>query len=303
MGNPTMRVKVYGARGSYSPTKSQATNFGVNTTCLRVDINDLLIILDAGSGIINLGKDLFQEFKQKNGDPDKWKMHLIFTHLHIDHLLGFPYFSMLYMPKSEIHYIGPQILDYSLKDVVQGFMHPPLFPVSMSDLPSKGYYYQITESNVLYFYEDDFKISALTDSVKEGWLAKISCMRNYLHPKGGAFFYKIESNFGPKIVFASDTEGFIGGDQRLIKFSEGCDVLFHDAQYTPSEYAMFQGYGHSTYEMACEVAKKANVKKLLLFHHDPNHDDEVLTDIQQKAQKLFPEAYVASESMEFEFSE
>ncbi len=300
MAKPTLKVKVYGARGSYSPTIGTATQIGVNTTCLRMDIGNHIILFDAGSGIINAGQDLFQEFQNQRKDARSWKINLFFTHLHIDHLVGFPYFLMLYMPQTDIHFISPQILDYTLQDTLETFVHPPFFPVGMADLPFKRQFHQMKEHSIVYFYDDDYQILTTVDEPEPGWQAKISCMRNYLHPKGGAFFYRVETE-NAVVVFASDSEGFPGGDTRLINFAKDADLLFHDAQYTRQEYAMFQGFGHSTYEMACEVARKAGVKKLLLFHHDPKHSDKTLKEIEAAAQEMFPETYLASESMEFIF--
>ncbi len=301
MSQPRLRVKVYGARGSYSPTRNTATSFGVNTTCFRVDVDDIVLIFDAGSGIIPLGQDLVKEFFQKDDSLSKWTTHLFFTHMHIDHLIGFPYFAMLYMPKSEINFIAPRILDYDLKEVLDTFVHPPFFPVSLADLPFEGHYHHMAENRVVYFYSDRFEVTKATAEPTEGWRARVSCLRNFMHPKGGSFFYKIETPAGNKVVIASDTEGFVGGDQRLVNFAKDAELLFHDAQYTFEEYQKFQGFGHSTYHMACEVAKQAGVKKLLLIHHDPSHDDEALDAIQAEARKIFPETYVASESMEFTF--
>ena len=153
----------------------------------------------------------------------------------------------------------------------------------------------------LYFYEDKCKIVSVneTDHTESGWLAKISCIRNFTHPKGGTYIYKIESRNGNSVVFATDVEGFVGGDKRLINFARDANILFHDAQYSLEEYQMFQGFGHSTYEMACTVAKQAGVQKLILFHHDPKHSDQELSDLENKAQEIFRETYMATESMEF----
>ncbi|MGH1363226.1 MAG: MBL fold metallo-hydrolase [Calditrichia bacterium] len=301
MSKPHLRVKIYGARGSYSPTSGIASSIGVNTTCLRVDIGNHLLIFDAGSGIIKLGQDLIKEKFSKNNDEKKWKYHLFFTHMHLDHIVGFPYFAMLYMPKTELHFLSPRILDYDLEDVLTTFMHPPFFPVSMEDLPFKKHFYQLAEKTISYFYEDHFELHHVNETPASGWLAKISCMRNYMHPKGGSFFYKIETLEGRKIVFASDTEGYIGGDQKLVGFAKDADLLFHDAQYNPEEYQKNQGFGHSTYEMACDVAIQSGAKELLLFHHDPSHDDDMLRSIEAEAQKVFPNSRIASECMEFEF--
>lgn len=301
MSYPDLRVKIYGSRGSYSPTVGNATSIGVNTTCFRIDIGSHVLIFDAGSGIINCGQDLVREMFARPPAEQHWTTHLFFTHMHIDHLVGFPYFAMLYMPKSQIHFIAPRIMDYQLEDVLNTFMHPPYFPVSMQDLPFRGNYHDIAENTTVYFYEDRFEIVPAIDSAPGGWLAKITNIRNYMHPKGGSHFYRIESRSGKVVVIASDTEGFVGGDQRLIQFAKDADLLMHDAQYTPEDYGKFQGFGHSTYEMACDIAKKAGVKQLLLIHHDPKHGDEKLQTIEASARKLFPETHLASESMEFDF--
>jgi ribonuclease BN (tRNA processing enzyme) len=171
----------------------------------------------------------------------------------------------------------------------------------MDDLPFEGVFHKIREGKVVYFYEKEFRLQSLNDPVADGWSGKISTIRNYMHPKGGSYFYKIEIPSGKSIVIATDTEGFVGGDQRLIKFAKGTDILLHDAQYEPKDYGMMQGFGHSTYEMACEIAEKAEVKKLLLVHHDPRYEDKKLQKLESGARKLFPETYIAAEAMEFNF--
>ena len=303
MGNDKIRLKIYGVRGSYSPTNGDVTSFGVNTTCLRFDIGKHVVIIDAGSGLINLGADLIKEIKSGDSQQDLFKLFMFFTHTHIDHLMGFPYFSMLYMPKTELNIIAPSILDYAIEDVLDAWMSPAFFPVTLSELPSNLNYYDFAENRHAYFYEDKCKIVSVneTDHTESGWLAKISCIRNFTHPKGGTYIYKIESRNGNSVVFATDVEGFVGGDKRLINFARDANILFHDAQYSLEEYQMFQGFGHSTYEMACTVAKQAGVQKLILFHHDPKHSDQELSDLENKAQEIFRETYMATESMEFYF--
>ena len=118
----------------------------------------------------------------------------------------------------------------------------------------------------------------------------------------GFTFINFEDPAGHSVVFATDIEGFIGGDKRLVNFSKNANVLIHDAQYSLPEYDMFQGFGHSTFEMACDVAKNAGVEKLVLSHHDPKHSDTELEVLQKAAKKIFTETYIASETMEFSFS-
>ncbi len=300
MSNNKMRFKIYGIRGSYPPTNGLPTHFGVNTTCFRFDVGSHVVVLDAGTGIINLGADLLKEARQKNGKQNPWRMFIFFTHLHIDHLMGFPYLPQIYFPQSEIHLISPKIVNYSLADALEMLMSPALFPVTLEELQSTRIYHDFAENRVAYFTEEGVHIvPATTKKAVDSWILKVSAIRNYTHPKGGAYIYKFETPAGNSVVVATDVEGFVGGDQRIINFARGASILVHDAQYTISEYAMFQGFGHSTYEMACQVAKEAGVQKLLLFHHDPKHDDAVLSELEAEAQKIFPETYMASESMEF----
>lgn len=299
MATSTLRMKIYGSRGSYSPTTGAATSVGVNTTCIRFDVGDHVIILDAGSGIINCGKDLFGHFQERGAK--RWTVHMLFTHLHIDHLVGFPYFAMLYVPQSDIRFLSPKILDYTLEDVLDGFFHPPLFPVDMDDLPFAREFHQVVEKRAIYFDAGGFTMVDAGEAAPAEWLVKITAMRTYMHPKGGAFFYRFDTPAGNAVVIASDTEGYAGGDHRLIEFARGADVLFHDAQYLPEEYPRFQGFGHSTYEMACDVAQRAGVKTLLLGHHDPRYDDATLRELEARARAIFPGAELAVESTEFEF--
>lgn len=301
MSERGLRIKIFGVRGSYSPTKMSNTKIGVNTTCIYAETGDFNLIFDAGSGIINCGKETMQRYTAQQHNAANWKTHLFITHLHIDHLNGLPYFPMLYSPQSEIHCFSPKILDHSLPDVVQQMINPPYFPVCYHEVPCKFVFNEIKEINTVYFTNDDYQLNSPSEVLDINWKIKISCMRNLTHPKGGGFFYKLETVTGVKVVLATDTEGFIGGDQRLINFAKNADLLVHDAHYTPEEYPNFQGFGHSTYEMACEIANKAGVKNLLLTHHDPDRTDAALFNIEQQARELFPSTKIATEDMILEF--
>lgn len=298
MASANMRIKFYGVRGSFSPTKMVQTNIGVNTSCVRLDINDNVLIFDAGSGIINCGTDLLKQFRDRASAGRTWKTHLFFSHHHIDHLNGFPFFPLLYIPQSEIHLLSPKILDFTLERTLDRLLSPPLFPVSFADLPFRKHFHEISENQVVYFYPDRLQIVPFSETAPGRWTGRVYCLRNFTHPKGGAFFYKIEAPSGKKVVLAVDAEGFVGGDQRLIQFARDADVLIHDAHYSPEEYLRFQGYGHSSYEMACDVARQANVKNLVLIHHDPDREDRELRRIEQAAQKLFTPTILAVENME-----
>jgi ribonuclease BN (tRNA processing enzyme) len=128
-------------------------------------------------------------------------------------------------------------------------------------------------------------------------------MRSLAHPNGGVFAYRIEMN-GKSVVYATDTEGYVGGDQRVIQFAAGCNLLIHDSQYMPGDYmegkTNVQGYGHSTVDMAAEVAKKANVGQLALFHFDPQYDDATIFEMEKRAQAIFKNSIAAYEGLEIE---
>ena len=123
-------------------------------------------------------------------------------------------------------------------------------------------------------------------------------LQSFFHPSGHVSVFKIEWN-GKSVVYATDTEGAAGGDMRLIRFCQGCDLLIHDAQYTTAEYleTPYQGWGHSTPEMAALVAQKAQVKQLALFHHDPLHSDAQIDEMEAQAQALFKPTLAAYEGL------
>ncbi len=298
MASADMRIKFYGVRGSFSPTKMTQTQIGVNTCCVRLDIDDQILIFDAGSGIINCGNDLVKQFRDSASPGLAWKTHLFFSHHHLDHLNGFPFFPLLYCPQAEVHLLSPRILQFTLEETLNQLVAPPFFPVSFSDLSFRRHFHELTENRVVYFYPDRLQIVPLYEPPPDHWVGRVFSLRHFTHPKGGAFFYRIEAPSGKRVVLAVDAEGFVGGDQRLVQFARDADVLIHDAHYTPEEYLQFQGYGHSSYAMACDVARQAHVKKLVLIHHNPERDDRQLRQLELSARKLFPQTILAVENME-----
>ncbi len=293
--------KIYGVRGSYPIAPAQGTQIGGNTTCVLARTPDHVVILDAGSGIIPLGKELVPEiiaYQQKYNRP--FHITILFTHTHIDHLLGLPFFAPIYMPQVHLHLIGPATVGVNFEEILRTQVLPQYFPLTMDEFRSQKTFHNLNENLFVYFSADDGEphIGDLrTEAINAGTF-NIQTMKYYFHPKDGTFLFRLEWN-GNKIIFATDIEGYQGGDRRLIKFAENADLLIHDAQYTEEQYHQFCGYGHSSFAMACETANKANVKKLLLFHHDPNNDDNALFEIEKQAQKLFKNSELAREGWEW----
>ncbi len=289
--------EIYGVRGSYPIAPSEGTKIGGNTTCVMARTPNQIVILDAGSGIIPLGKKLVPEIlAHQKEHSEAFHITIMFTHTHIDHLLGLPFFAPIYMPQVHLHLIGPPTVGVSFEEILRTQVLPQYFPLTMDEFRSRKSFYNLSENLFLYFDGDDALPhigDVRTDSIETGNF-RIHTMKYYFHPKDGSFLYRIEWN-DKKIVFATDIEGYQGGDHRLIQFAQNADLLIHDAQYTEEQYHQFCGYGHSSFAMACDAANQAEVQKLLLFHHDPNNDDKALFEIEKKAKKLFPNTELAKE--------
>lgn len=301
MSNFNFMAKLYGVRGSYPIAPPDGTSIGGNTTCLLVRSAEHIVIIDAGSGLIRLGKELIPEIVRHNKETGRpFHITFLFTHTHNDHLLGFPFFAPLYMPGVHLHFFGPATLGVDFEDIVRTLVEPQYFPVSMDEFRSNKSFHNINENMFIYFNPDnpEPQVGHVMETEPAFSSLSIYTMKYYFHPKDGSFPYRVEWN-DKKLVFATDVECYVGGDQRLINFSKDADVLIHDAQYSEEQYAKFCGYGHSSISMACDTARQANVKKLLLFHHDPNNSDDVLRGMEKEARSLFAESELATENWEW----
>jgi ribonuclease BN (tRNA processing enzyme) len=301
MSEYSLLTKLYGVRGSFPISPKEGTKYGGNTTCLSARTPNHVLVIDAGSGIAQAGNDLLPEIlahKEKSRDP--FYITMMFSHTHIDHLIGFPFFAPLYIPGVHLTLVGPATLGVDFEDILSTFVEPQYFPVSMDEFRCTKSFENIHENMIVYFTEDSREphFATIGEVLPANVCMSVSNIKYYFHPKDGNFIYKI--NWGERsLVFATDVEQYVGSDQRLLTHAEGCDILIHDAQYTLEQYLKFQGFGHSTYEMACEAAIKAKAKKLLLFHHAPNNDDAVLEDIEKKAKEKFPNSELAYEGWEW----
>lgn len=302
-------VRFRGARGSYPVSGPDVLKFGGNTSCLEVRANGHLIILDAGTGLVSLGDDLIREHDSYDADPDARvpiRAVLLLSHAHHDHTQGFPFFKPAYLGTSVFHIFGPRMFNQDFRDIMSRAMLAPLFPVDLDEMKSTRNIHNIEEYMHIALEPGD-PHPQISDIYRDPTVEHspsavlIKNLRNLAHPKGGCVNYRIEAN-GRSLVYATDVEGFVGGDARLISFARGTDLLIHDSQYLPEEYSGLpvptQGYGHSTYEMACEVARAAEVGQLALFHHDPSHDDEALRRKEAAARKQFASTFAAHEGME-----
>jgi phosphoribosyl 1,2-cyclic phosphodiesterase len=293
-----------GVRGGYPVPGPSTLEFGGNTTCLEVRVGPHLIIIDAGTGIIGLGDRLIA---QRARDHQPIVGTLLFTHGHHDHTQGLRFFSPLHVRDSIFHVFGPRVFEEDLSDMIGRLMRPPTFPIAQRGMPGLCSIRNVFGDQAILVAEPGERpvvvdMDSLPASGVPG-MVQIWVYHSSNHPKGGSICYRIEYQ-GKRFVFATDTEGYIGGDTLLSRFVQGVDVLVHDAEYTEQEYtgppSRHQGWGHSTWKMAVEVGKRARVKRLILTHHNAKHDDAFMRDLEKKVQSVFPAAIMAREGMTIE---
>jgi phosphoribosyl 1,2-cyclic phosphodiesterase len=297
-----MKLVFWGTRGSISTPGKHTVRYGGNTPCVEVRLsNKELIILDAGTGIRNLGERLIE-----NGESIK--AYLMISHMHWDHIQGFPFFKPAFISGNELTIIGGETEKVSLQKMISDQMNKVYFPVQLNELKATLKFRKVVEEEF-----DVFDAHVQTMFVN--------------HPTF-AIGYRI-AHKGKVLVYISDNEPFdrrvaqsirnvdkviidrflrSNGDpnQRVFDFVRGADVLIHDATYTPEEYVDRVGWGHSHYLFTLKVAAEGEVKRLVLFHHDPAHGDTKVDDIVKKCRKEIRnrqykfDCIAASEGMEID---
>jgi phosphoribosyl 1,2-cyclic phosphodiesterase len=266
-----MNITYYGTRGSIPVAGKDTVKYGGNTACVKVVAEDTLIILDAGSGLWKLGLDLMKtKFARGQGVA-----HIFFSHLHWDHINGFPFFKPAYIKNNLFVIYSVQNSSYSLKQALSDQQQYINFPVKLAEMNSDRKFKEIPGGV-------DIKCGSATIS-------------NYkLNHPGEAFAYSIEAN-NKKLVYVTDNEHTETLNEQLVAFSSKADILIYDTMFTPQEYKSRIGWGHSTYVEGVNLAKAAEVKQLHLFHYNPEHTDKMIAEIEQEAKKLFPNTFAARE--------
>lgn len=290
------KIKFWGVRGSYPVSGEKFVKYGGNTTCISMEIADKILIFDAGTGLINLGSEIIKEKKYN-------VMNMFFTHTHIDHVQGLPYFTPAYSGKKTLNVLGPTVFDKNIEEVLATLMSYQFFPVKLNQLSCNMRAFHISDNQVIILRKGE-KIPLRYNKFHDNYVFKegdviVRMLREPNHPVGGVSIYKVEYK-DKVVVFATDLEGYIGGNTNLIKFAKDADILIHDCAYSEEEYLTKQGWGHSTPLMAVTNAKKANVKKLFLTHHEPYETDEVISNKLEVARKNFINSFLAYEGLEIE---
>jgi phosphoribosyl 1,2-cyclic phosphodiesterase len=258
-------VTFWGTRGSISTPGRTTEKYGGNTPCVTVRHQDVIIILDAGTGIRNLGLDLSEEFRE-TGNP--LLLHLFLSHTHWDHIQGLPFFEPAYNKDIKLRIYGSPKKGCFLGSILKGQMDYDYFPVAMSAFGA------------------DISIQEISDEVIHLGPVVVDRQEQVCHP-GGSVRYRLRVD-GKKIVYATDVEldSIFGGqdgdeaDETLARdyldFINDADLLIADAQYTEEEYPGKVEWGHSSVPMVLDIAARSRVKRLAMFHHDPQHTDKFL---------------------------
>lgn len=280
-------VKFRGTRGSYPKAKEGFLEYGGNTACIEVHCGSRLIILDCGTGIINIGID---EIKNSIIAQDK-KPHsatIILTHVHQDHIQGLQFYKPLFIPSSKIELFGLSFNNEPLKDTLKSLLFDKAFPLSLEEIRSNFTINNFSQNDCLVLSQDGTtkKYDILDNDIKtKEDDVIITAYKTTAHPKNGCLSIKV-SYKSKSLVYATDKESYIGADKKFIRFAYDCDMLIHDAQYTYQDYINpiqpRQGFGHSTFEMAIETASGAKAKRLFFFHYDPEYDDTKLKMLEQE---------------------
>jgi phosphoribosyl 1,2-cyclic phosphodiesterase len=280
-----LRLKVWGCRGSI-PTPGEATvRFGGNTPCVEVRTDDgQLLILDGGTGLRRLGAQLEQE----------GPLHVLLTHLHLDHIEGLRFFEPFWHAERELHIWGPASPVHTLEERITRAFSPPLFPIELADTPANVTFHDVPH--------EPWEIGGVR--IEAGAVS---------HP-GPTLGYRLSTN-GTALAYIPDHEPVLGLELADLEpewisghgLAEGVDLLFHDCQFSETEYPSRIGWGHSSVAHAVEFAQRAEVGRLVLFHHDPDRTDDGVDRIVERASELWRDEsgeapIAASEGMTLELA-
>lgn len=289
-------VRFWGTRGSI-PTPGHATKrYGGNTSCVEIRIDDTLFICDGGTGLRELGLELL-------GRGQRGVVaHMFFSHMHWDHIQGFPFFVPAYAPANRLHVYESGPSETRVQRLLHGQMRSEYFPVTFADLGA--------QIGAGHFENGELEVEGV----------RIRCLAQR-HP-GQSFAYSFEKN-GTKVVYATDSEldlNLLNADQAkheldaprrnapdIVRFVEGADLLIGDAQYTDAEYPHKIGWGHARANTVVDLALEAGVRQCALFHHDPMHTDEAVDEkVRNARERALPRGggltvFGAREGLELKF--
>lgn len=272
-----IRTTFWGVRGSIPAPGSSTVRIGGNTSCVEVDCGATRIVFDSGTGIRMLGQKLLRSMPLE--------VHLFYSHVHWDHIQGFPFFAPVFVKGNTIHMYGEANSRGTVESAMAGQMEFPNFPVKLNQLASTLVFHDLHTGDVVTLAE------GLTVTAQAG-----------THP-GGVLAYRVDYE-GKSVVYVTDTEHEPDRiDERIVGLAKGADVFIYDSMYTPEEYdgradgRSRVGWGHSTFEEGVKIARAAGCKQYVLFHHDPDQDDDAVDEKERRTKELFENSLCAYEGL------
>ena len=271
-----MRIKFWGVRGSTPTPQMENMQYGGNTSCVEVQVNDHIYIFDCGTGFRNLGKQMMLDH-----GTDPIFAHVFLSHFHWDHIQGIPFFQPLYENSDNYFFFHSSSRTRGLQRAIEEQMADPYFPVDMTEMAAHCNFYDMEEERVEF---DDCTIQSM-------WLYHpLGCLGFRLETANGIFVYATDNEPGHPVF-----------DRNVRKLAEGADVLIYDAQYLPDEYqAKRRGWGHSHWREAVNIVLQSGAKELILYHHHPDHDDACIDNIVKSASEYYASVRAAKEGLVIE---
>lgn len=264
-----LAVRFWGVRGSIACPSPEHVRYGGNTSCVEVTAGEHSIIFDAGTGIRLLGHSLLERDVQRGA--------ILLTHAHWDHINGFPFFAPGFKKGREFRVMAGHLEDSSIREVMAGQMMQPTFPVPLEAMKANLEFCDFQAG-------DSFEL-----------FPGVAVRTALLNHPNRATAYRIDYQ-GKSVCYVTDTEHTPGKpDQNVLGLIEGADVVIYDSTYTDEEFVSKVGWGHSTWQEAVRLCSAANVKQLSIFHHDPEHTDDVMDRVAIEAREMWANATVARE--------
>lgn len=258
-----IKVIFHGTRGSFPTHSPNHVKYGGHTSCISIATPSRWLILDAGTGMIDAGSI--------SKTHDFQTCDILLSHLHLDHIVGIPSFTPLWDSDFYLNIYSPV---HDTQDRIRTLMSPPYFPVQWDKTPAHKTFSVFNPGESL-ITKNTFEIDTLPLS----------------HP-GGNCGFRIHVD-GYRICYITDTDLQQNMKDNIIQFVHDCDLLIFDSTYCDSEYGPVAHFGHSTWQMACDIAKSAKVKRLALFHHDPSHTDDLIDKIESQTKERFSRCFAA----------
>lgn len=301
------KVKFRGVRGSFPVADKKFLQYGGNTACVELNAGGHLIILDAGTGIVNLGDELVTKYILSGLNPqdrEPVNASILLSHIHQDHLLGLTFFKPVHIKSTNLKIFGGGSENSDLAQNLSTLVFGKTFPLDLGDIACSIEINNLNEDYAIIYKPNKLPELVLKKDLKPSEDdVVVTFYKSFVHPQDGVMIYKVEYK-GKSVVYATDKESYYGGDKKFIKFAKNCDLLIHDAQYTSEDYlnphSPKQGYGHSTYDMAIETFKQTNAKNLVFFHYDPSYNDKTLDRIKELYTTTNKNVFMSYEGLEIE---